>query len=290
MRTKSPRKCRKDKKSVDPPTEKNTDGFDDLAECSDIESEAENEQDDENETNMLLSELEECFGSSEKCGDEIMDKLAKVTNEGLRTKLDGSKIKDATEKYLRPRNVENLKTPRVNNEIWRHLSRNTRNQDLKLSRTQTLVCKAIIPQLHLIDIIMKKQNAKEKITAKEIAKFAMDSLKIMTFAYCDMSYRRREVIIQPGKNEDFQSLCSHDHPVTDNLFGDDLEKAVEGIVKKNKLGFKISGGYKGRGKFVPGKPWLNKTKRDNEIKKSGDRSRPGSFLWKRKKRYRDKNQ
>jgi len=81
----------------------------------------------------------------------------------------------------------------------------------------------------------------------------------MTFAYCDMSYRRREIIIQPGKNEDFQSLCSHDHPVTDNLFGDDLEKTVEGIVKKNKLGIKISRGYKSRGKFVPGKPGFNKT-------------------------------
>ena len=50
---------------------------------------------------------------------------------------------------------------------------------------------------------MKKQKAKEKITAK----FDTDSLKIMTFAYCDMSYSRREIIIQPGKNEDFQSLC-----------------------------------------------------------------------------------
>lgn len=105
-----------------------------------------------------------------------------------------------------------------------------------------------------------------------------------------MSYRRRDVIIQPCKTEDFQSLCSHDHPVTNNLFCDDLVKTVEGIVKKNKLGFKISGAYKGRGKFVPGKPWLNKTKRDYEIKKSDDRSGPGSFLWKRKKRYRDKNQ
>jgi hypothetical protein len=50
------------------------------------------------------------------------------------------------------------------------------------------------------------------------------------------------MIIQPGKNEEFRGLCSHDHPVTDNLFGDDLEKTVESIVKRNKVGYRISGG------------------------------------------------
>jgi hypothetical protein len=48
-----------------------------------------------------------------------MEKLAKVANEGLRTKLNGAKIKEVADKYLRPKNVENLKTPTVNTEIWR---------------------------------------------------------------------------------------------------------------------------------------------------------------------------
>ena len=176
----------KRQKTVDPPKEKNTDGFDELAECSDIEFETENEEDDENETNMLLSELEECFESSEKCGAEIMDKLDKVTNEGLRTKFDGSKIKDATKKYLRPKNVENLKTPRVNNEIWRHLNRNTRNQDLKLSRTQTLVCKAIIPQLQLIDIIMKKTECKGENHCKRNCKICYGFAE--NYDFCILRY------------------------------------------------------------------------------------------------------
>jgi len=136
---------------------------------------------------------------------------------------------------------------------------------------------------------MKKQKAKEKLTGKEVAKFATDALNIMPFAYCDLSYRRREIIIQPGRNEDFQSLCSHDHPVTDNLFGDDLEKTVEGIVKRNKLGFMISGDRKG--KFVPGKPWLNKSRKDENRKNTENSRSSGNFLWKRfpRKRYRDKN-
>lgn len=136
---------------------------------------------------------------------------------------------------------------------------------------------------------MKKQKAKEKLTGTEIAKFTTDALKIMTFAYCYLSYRRREIIIQPGRKEDFQSLCSHDNPVTDNLFGDDLEKIVEGIVKRNKLGFKISRGR--NGKFVPRKPWLNKSRNDENRKNTENSNGSGHFLWKRfqKKRNRDKN-
>lgn len=79
-----------------------------------------------------------------------MEKLATVANDGLRTKLNGEKIKEVAEKYLRPKNVENLKTPTVNSEIWRHLDRKIKNQDLKLSKTQALICKAITPSCNLL--------------------------------------------------------------------------------------------------------------------------------------------
>ena len=68
-------------------------------------------------------ELEECLGASEKCSEDILEKLAKVTNDGLRSKLNGEKIKD---RYMRPKNMQNLKTRSVNNEIWRHLDRNVK--------------------------------------------------------------------------------------------------------------------------------------------------------------------
>jgi hypothetical protein len=115
--------------------------------------------------------------------------------------------------HLRTKNVENLKTPTVNNEIWRHLDRRVKNQDLKLSKTQALICRAITPQLQLIDILLNKQSKKENLQPKDVIQLAMATLKVMTFVYCDLSCRRREMIIQPGKNEEFRGLCFHDHPV-----------------------------------------------------------------------------
>lgn len=45
------------------------------------------------------------------------------------------------------------------------------------------------------------------------------------------------------KNEEFKEFCCKGHPVTDNLFGDDLGKVVEDILKGNKVGSKISGTF-----------------------------------------------
>ena len=94
-----------------------------------IESDEEKEEqelDGESETNQLSVELEECLGVSEKCSDDILEKLAKVTNDGLRSKLNGEKIKEVADRYLRPKNMHNLKIRSVNNEIWRHLDRNVK--------------------------------------------------------------------------------------------------------------------------------------------------------------------
>ena len=127
------------------------DDFDNILMDSDEGEQEEEEEEGEIDTNELLADLEDCFGSDEKCSENIMEKLAKVANEGLRTKLNGANIKEVADKYLRPKNVENLKTPTVNTEIWRHLDRRVKNKDLKLSKTQALICKALTPQLQLID-------------------------------------------------------------------------------------------------------------------------------------------
>ncbi|XP_062619166.1 uncharacterized protein LOC134280728 [Saccostrea cucullata] len=224
--------------------------------CSKSESEADNTTDEfeellsevtdekESDPDDLLEELAECFGSDDKCSEPIYEKLAKVANEGMRTKLNNDKIKEIGEKYSRPKNVANLITPKVNSEIWAHLNRKVRTQDVRLQKTQALVCKAIVPQLQQLDILLKsKKKGGETAPIGEVTKLAMDSLKLMTFVYCDLSYRRRELIVQPDKNEEFKALCSNDHPVTDNLFGDDLGKVVEDIVKGNKVGSKISGTF-----------------------------------------------
>ncbi|XP_062605257.1 uncharacterized protein LOC134267050 [Saccostrea cucullata] len=207
-------------------------------EFDDILNEANEEMD--TDCDHLLDELE-CFGSEDKCGEAIHEKLAKVTNDGVRTVVDSDKIKEVSDKYNRSKNVQNLVTPKLNEEIRAHLSRKVRGQDIRIQRTQTLVGKAIVPQLQQINLLLNAKQKGDTSSMKELTTLAMDSLKLMTYVYCDLSNRRRELIIQPEKNEEFRALCSNEYPVTDKLFGDDLGKKVEDILKANKVGSKISG-------------------------------------------------
>lgn len=98
-----------------------------------------------------------------------------------------------------------------------------------------------MPQPQQLDLLLKaKKKEGESAPMGDVTRLAMGSLKLMTVVYCDLSYRRR---VQPDKNEEFKALCSRDHPVTDNLFGDDLGKVVEDVMKGNKVGSKISGSF-----------------------------------------------
>ena len=68
-----------------------------------------------------------------------------------------------------------------------------------------------------------------------------DGYKIMAFGFNDISYRRRELIIQPHRNPQYRDLCSSETPVTGQLFGDDLAKNVDDLLKGQKVGNKLSG-------------------------------------------------
>ena len=73
--------------------------------------------------------------------------------------------------------MNNLITPKLNEEIRSHLSRKIRNQDMRLQRTQGLVAIAMVPQLQQIDLLLKaKQNGVQPLL-KDLTVLAMDGLK-----------------------------------------------------------------------------------------------------------------
>lgn len=178
---------------------------DEKTQFGDLVDEVDEVEEFDNDT--ILDELAECFGTEEKCGEPVHEKLAKVTSDGVRAVLNAEKIKEVSEKYNRPRNVLNLPPPKINEEIRAHLSRKIRNKDIKLQRTQTLVAKAIVPQLQQINLVLNAKQKGEGPSMKDLTTLAMDGLKLMTYVYCDLSQRRREFIIQPESNDEFRVLC-----------------------------------------------------------------------------------
>jgi hypothetical protein len=94
----------------------------------------------------------------------------------------------------------------------------------------------MVSLLQQIYLLLKNKQKGETPSTKDITVLTMDCLKIMTYVYCDLSNRRRELIIQPDKDEEYRSLCANEHPVTENAFGDDLGKKWKTLQRQIRLG------------------------------------------------------
>jgi len=71
----------------------------------------------------------------EKTGAAISDGLAGILASLLKEKMGDEKIQSKFEKYTRPSNVEELRTPRVNHLIWNQLPAQVRTQDSKTRKS-----------------------------------------------------------------------------------------------------------------------------------------------------------
>ena len=111
-----------------------------------------------------------------------------VANEGMLTKLKKDKIKQT--------NITGRKMWNAKSQWGNMASYESKNQKsgCSASKSQSLICKAIVPQLSQLDMLLQsKKKGGEAPSTKDLIRLAMDSLKLITFVYCDMSYRRREL-------------------------------------------------------------------------------------------------
>ena len=84
----------------------------------------------------ILSSIAQDLTVSEKTGNAIQKALAEIVSSLLKEKLPDEKVRTKLEKYSRPENVENFRTPRVNPLIWDHVSSAARTSDAKYQKIQ----------------------------------------------------------------------------------------------------------------------------------------------------------
>lgn len=169
-----------------------------------------------------------------------------MCNDGLRSHLEDSKLKELANKHFRPKNLENLVVPRVNQEVWAKLRQDTRNQDLRMQKTHELITKALIPVLKGVEMLLAFKDNKGKLQPLQLLNWTSDTLQLLMTLFTEFSFRRRE-IIKPELSFAFKQLCSTQNPVTNNLFGDDLTKQIREIDDAQKLGYKVAAAKKSFG-------------------------------------------
>ena len=113
---------------------------------------SESDHSNDEEDDDYIKELESFYETTEKRGEAIEDRLAKVVDCGLsKGVINGDKIKEICEKYPAPVNCKNLVVPRTNPEIWKLLSRTQQQRDARLQKTQNLVTKSITTGVKLLE-------------------------------------------------------------------------------------------------------------------------------------------
>ena len=233
------------------------------------------ESDDDEE---LLKEIEQEYDCTDKTGPDVNKNPANIINKRYAGKLTENKLKEKLELelYARPSNFEKLKAPEVNHEIWGKLKTPQKTRDLLMANVQKTVIKATVAVVEVTnELLQKKPSA-------DIIRKLTDSIALMGHATYELSLRKRD-LMRPSIYKELRSLCNQQIPVTDQLFGNDVQNSLKTIKECNKIannyctqaqgseqkrynnGYKpFLGHRKDHGsKYNKMKPWYNKGKKEN---------------------------
>ncbi|XP_069126635.1 uncharacterized protein [Argopecten irradians] len=227
--------------------------------------------DDHDELPQCMREIAQDLSNSDATGPDLNnEKLTKLLSDMLSKRMPDEKLKTKMDEYLRPANVDMLQAPKMNPEIWRKISHNTKSRDLRFQRAQDKMLKGLVPLARTLQKITSDRKEitddKTKAILDEIMKATLDSFMLISTASQDISQRRRE-LIKPDLNNQFSSLCSTNNPVTTQLFGDDLHRSMKEISETNRVASQVSYGNYQYGKMK------GQTKYSNRGKFGGHRGR-----------------
>lgn len=186
-------------------------------------------------SNPLIEKLSKTLQFSELVGPEIDSDLAALIDKIMREKANDDKILELKKQHTTPKNCTTLTETKVNTGVWNNLDESARSTDLKIQKVQKSLIKGITIIVSLVNkFINDTQDSKE-----EAVSTLMDGVLMLANANQELNLRRRE-LMRPQLNSSYRHLCNPSNPITSELFGDDLPKAVKDISDTNRLSSKLT--------------------------------------------------
>ena len=96
----------------------------------------------ENSENECM-DISEFFENCSDTGEELKIEIASIANTVLRGKVRKEKSNTLQIKHKRPKNVEDLQVPRVDEILWGQLRRKTKAFDYAMQKSQSMLCHAL---------------------------------------------------------------------------------------------------------------------------------------------------
>lgn len=186
----------------------------------------------------IIEKLTKDLALEDEKGPDINAQLAGLVHKLLReAKPNETKLNELKKQYIPPNNCEGLSETRVNANIWNNLGETARSNDLKLQKVQKYLVKGMTALVTVIDTLIKDEP---KSSNEDNIRKLMDAAILLANANTEVNLRRRERL-KPELHPSYRHLCNPSNPITSQLFGDDLPKAVKDIAEANKISSKIHG-------------------------------------------------
>ena len=123
----------------------------------------------ENSDECYLNNISLEYENIERKGSPLDQKLTKIFQDLIWNNTKPEKIENLLKRVLLPENIEGLEPNKVNIEIWRTISHQTKSVDLKLQNMQTLVQKSFAVTANMADDLYKNRTKKnEKVVSQTI--------------------------------------------------------------------------------------------------------------------------
>lgn len=162
----------------------------------------------------------------DKKGGEVDTKLADMVNSVCITEGDTEKI---IEKYPRPANCKFLTAPKINNDIWQMLPKFIQNRDAGFQAVQKMIASGIVPLMKAAQLLVSKS----KDNNADLRAYIKDAIILLGSSIFALSQKRRYLLrkILPAK---FANLCNANQSVTEQLFGDEVQKKMRDLADFDK--------------------------------------------------------
>ena len=110
-------------------------------------------------------------------------------NALLKDKMSADALKTKLDQYLRPENVEGLRTPKVNPLIWNQISASMQTQDAGSQKNQSMLVGSTIAMAKAADRVMK--NCAED---SELLALVTDAIALAIQCHHEASHARRRAM------------------------------------------------------------------------------------------------
>jgi len=181
------------------------------------------------EVRKILDQTSPATDFGDNLQDIVSSSFAKISNPASATLTEELKTR-----YKIPANCKELGVPKVNPEIWSGLPQYVKTKDAKVQHLQQHLSKALIAQAQTAEQVLDLMAKTKDVALQGILKTLMDSAMSVGLGMKELNAARRQDL-KSSLLPEYTGLCSTQVPVTEYLFGDNLESSLKLLKSTSKI-------------------------------------------------------